>query len=132
MLKIYQCLSSDNIYANPNNLLTFCDNHDMNRYFTQLNEDKNLYKMGLAMLFTMRGIPQYFYGTELGFTSPKERNDGKIRADMPGGWIGDASNVFENKNLNASQQELLDFNKKIMSLMNRKETKVIFRPNNEI
>ncbi|WP_255065793.1 glycoside hydrolase family 13 protein [Lacihabitans sp. LS3-19] len=115
MLKIYQCLSNDNIYANPNNLLTFCDNHDMNRYFTQLNEDKNLYKMGLAMLFTMRGIPQYFYGTELGFASPKERNDGKIRADMPGGWIGDASNVFENKNLNPLQQELLEFNKRILN-----------------
>lgn len=115
LLKVYQSLSSDNIFANPSQIMTFCDNHDMNRYFTQLNEDKNLYKMGIAMILTTRGIPQYFYGTEIGFTSPKERNDGKIRADMLGGWASDAASVFQNKNLNALQQELFDFNKNILN-----------------
>jgi hypothetical protein len=31
MLKVYQCLSDDYLYVDANNLVTFCDNHDMNR-----------------------------------------------------------------------------------------------------
>ncbi|MBK9510786.1 MAG: hypothetical protein IPO04_15675 [Cytophagaceae bacterium] len=67
MLKVYQCLSDDYLYADANKLVTFCDNHDMNRIYTQLAEDKELLKMGLALVFTTRGIPQLFYGTELAF-----------------------------------------------------------------
>ncbi|HLO44833.1 MAG TPA: glycoside hydrolase family 13 protein [Leadbetterella sp.] len=115
MLKVYQCLSDDYLYANPNNLMTFADNHDMNRIFTQLNEDKNLLKMGFAIIFTMRGIPQFFYGTEVAMTSPKERNDGLIRADMPGGWEGDKADVFQNKNLNPLQSEMREYVKKLLN-----------------
>jgi glycosidase len=115
MLKVYQCLSDDYLYANPNNLITFTDNHDMNRIFTQLDEDKELLKMGLAIIFTMRGIPQFFYGTELAMTSPKERNDGLIRADMPGGWDGDKTDVFQNQNLSPLQSEMRAYVKKILN-----------------
>jgi glycosidase len=115
MLKVYQCLSDDYLYANPNNLITFTDNHDMNRIFTQLDEDKELLKMGLAVIFTMRGIPQFFYGTELAMTSPKERNDGLIRADMPGGWDGDKTDVFQNQNLSPLQSEMRAYVKKILN-----------------
>jgi glycosidase len=115
MLKVYQCLSDDYLYANPNNLITFTDNHDMNRIFTQLDEDKELLKMGLAIIFTMRGIPQFFYGTELAMTSPKERNDGLIRADMPGGWDGDKTDVFKNQNLSPLQSEMRAYVKKILN-----------------
>jgi glycosidase len=115
MLKVYQCLSDDYLYANPNNLITFTDNHDMNRIFTQLDEDKELLKMGLAIIFTMRGIPQFFYGTELAMTSPKERNDGLIRADMPGGWDGDKTDVFQNQNLSPLQSEMRSFVKKLLN-----------------
>jgi glycosidase len=115
MLKVYQCLSDDYLYANPNNLITFTDNHDMKRIFTQLDEDKELLKMGLAVIFTMRGIPQFFYGTELAMTSPKERNDGLIRADMPGGWDGDKTDVFQNQNLSPLQSEMRAYVKKILN-----------------
>ena len=115
MLKVYQCLSDDYLYANPNNLMTFFDNHDMNRIYTQLDEDKELLKMGLAVIFTMRGIPQFFYGTELAMTSPKERNDGLIRADMPGGWDGDNTDIFQNKNLSPLQSEMREYVKKLLN-----------------
>ncbi|MBK6976729.1 MAG: glycoside hydrolase family 13 protein [Cytophagaceae bacterium] len=115
MLKVYQCLSDDYLYADANKLVTFCDNHDMNRIYTQLAEDKELLKMGLALVFTTRGIPQLFYGTELAFTSPLERNDGLIRADMPGGWEGDKSNVFKNENLTPLQSEMRAFVKQLLN-----------------
>ncbi len=115
LLKVYQCLSDDYLYANPNNLVTFFDNHDMNRIYTQLDEDKDLLKMGLAVIFTTRGIPQFFYGTELAMTSPKERNDGLIRADLPGGWEGDKVDVFQNINLSPLQSEMREFVKKLLN-----------------
>jgi glycosidase len=115
MLKVYQCLSDDYLYADANNLVTFCDNHDMNRIYTQLGEDKELLKMGLAVIFTLRGIPQMFYGTEVAMTSPQERNDGLIRADMPGGWENDTSNAFTSKNLKPEQAEMREFVKNILN-----------------
>lgn len=71
--------------------------------------------MGLAVIFTMRGIPQFFYGTELAMTSPKERNDGLIRADMPGGWEGDKVDIFQNKNLSPLQSEMREYVKKLLN-----------------
>ena len=42
------------------------------------------------------------------------------------------SNKIDFSKIVSSYANYNNFNKKIMSLMNRKETKVIFRPNNEI
>lgn len=115
LLKVYQCLSDDYLYADANKLVTFIDNHDMNRIFTQLGEDKELLKMALTIMFTTRGIPQLFYGTELAMISPLERNDGLIRADMPGGWEGDNSNVFKNQNLTPIETEMRAFVKQMLN-----------------
>ncbi|MCF8326578.1 MAG: cyclomaltodextrinase C-terminal domain-containing protein, partial [Leadbetterella sp.] len=62
-----------------------------------------------------RGIPQFFYGTELAMTSPKERNDGRIRADLPGGWEGDKVDVFQNINLSPLQSEMREYVKKLLN-----------------
>ena len=46
-----------------NGLVTFIDNHDMPR-FLSLNKDKKNLHMAIALLFTSRGIPCFYYGTE--------------------------------------------------------------------
>lgn len=101
---LYEMLSNDHIYANPFNLVTFEGNHDTARIFSLLNEDINLYRMAISYLLTMRGIPQMFYGTEIAMQSPKFRDDGKVRADFPGGWAGDEVNAFTGQGLNTTQQ----------------------------
>lgn len=101
---LYEMLSNDHVYANPFNLVTFEGNHDTARIFSLLNEDMNLYRMAISYLLTMRGIPQMFYGTEIAMQSPKQRDDGKVRADFPGGWVGDKVNAFTGKGLNATQK----------------------------
>jgi hypothetical protein len=52
-------------YQNPYELATFYDNHDM----TRLNADKGGYKSANNWLFTSRGIPVIYYGSEIGFQS---------------------------------------------------------------
>ena len=121
--KLYQALSNDFVYANPNDLVIFPDNHDMSRFYTQLHEDYDKFKMGMAFLLTTRGIPQIYYGTEILMTNPKSEEHGEIRSDMPGGWIGDVKNIFTNTGLNSREKEAQEF---ITNLLQwRKNTPVI-------
>ncbi|WP_316808440.1 glycoside hydrolase family 13 protein [Pedobacter agri] len=91
--RIYAILSHDFLYKNPNTNCIFLDNHDMSRFYSMVGEDFDKYKMGMALLLTMRGIPQMYYGTEIlmkNFSNP----DGLVRSDFPGGWDGDKKDKF--------------------------------------
>lgn len=121
----YEMLANDFLYADPFNLVTFPDNHDVSRFFTQVNEDYNLFKLGIAYYLTMRGIPQIYYGTEVLMTSPKHRDDGLVRADFPGGWQGDKVNAFTRKGLTTQQKEAQMFCKKLLNW--RKNNPVIHK-----
>jgi glycosidase len=120
LIKIYEMLANDFLYANPDNLVIFPDNHDMNRFFTQVGGNFDLFKLGIAYILTMRGIPQIYYGTEILMQSPGKKDDGIIRSDFPGGWENDTVNVFKNTGLSAQQLEAKLF---IKTLINWRKTK---------
>lgn len=115
LTQLYQSLANDFLYADPYNLVTFTDNHDMSRIYTQLNEDMALYKMAMSILFTTRGIPQVFYGTEIAMTNRGTDDHGIIRSDFPGGWQKDHANVFKRQHLTKTQAEALAFTKTILN-----------------
>jgi glycosidase len=121
LIEMYESLSNDFLYANPNNLVVFPDNHDMPRFFSQLGEDVDLFKLGLAFFLTTRGIPQIFYGTEILMSSPGERNDGIIRSDFPGGWQGDKVNAFTGEGLTSQQKDMQEYVWKIANWRKNKE-----------
>ena len=121
--KLYESIANDFLYPNADNLVIFEGNHDTSRLFSALNDDINLYKMAMVYLATMRGIPQITYGTEILMTSPKQRDDGKVRADMPGGWQADRSSAFIGQGLSEKQKEAQEFLKKLLNW--RKNTPVI-------
>ena len=60
-IKVYEALANDFLYADPNQLVIFPDNHDMDRFFTQVNNDFEWFKMGMIYFATIRGIPQFYY-----------------------------------------------------------------------
>src|SRR5699024_12019500 len=64
-IKLYEKLSYDYLYPNPQNLVIFPDNHDMDRFYRQVNKDYDLFKMGLTYIMTIRGIPQIYSGTKI-------------------------------------------------------------------
>ncbi len=103
LVRMYETLANDFQYPDPFNLVIFPDNHDMNRFYTQVNGNFQLFKMGIAYILTMRGIPQIFYGTEILMTNPGGKHDGVIRSDFPGGWPDDSVNVFTNTGLTEKQ-----------------------------
>ena len=137
-IKPYKTLASDFLYPNPNNLLIFPDNHDMARFYTQVNNDLDLFKMGIVYYSTMRGIPQFYYGTEILMNSDENPGDhGLIRTEFPGGWPDHSKNAFTGDGLSFKEQQTQSFFKEILNW--RKDNEVIhngkliqFAPKNEI
>ena len=71
--------------------------------------------MAMAILATERGIPQLYYGSEIGMAGDKGKGDGDIRHDFPGGWAGDKNNAFTKAGRNAQQQQYFDFTSKLFT-----------------
>lgn len=107
--RLYETIAADYLYADPMNLLVFADNHDRPRLFSRLQDNPALLRTALLFLATTRGIPQVYYGTEMLIPSPLERNDGVLRADMPGGWPGDRVNAFTGAGLTPAQRDTQEF-----------------------
>jgi glycosidase len=114
-IELYEMLSNDFLYPNPSNLVFFADNHDMQRFYTQIGEDFELFKTAMIYVATIDRIPQMFYGTEYLATSPEHRDDGLIRSDFPGGWKGDSINAFTGKGLSKKQLEAQNFIRKLFN-----------------
>ncbi|HZV64691.1 MAG TPA: glycoside hydrolase family 13 protein [Telluria sp.] len=114
-IKLYETIASDFLYADPMKLMVFPDNHDRSRIFSLLHENLDLLKTSLLFTATTRGIPQIYYGTEVLTRSPIERDDGLLRADMPGGWSGDIVNAFTGAGLSPAQRDTQDFVRKLFN-----------------
>lgn len=114
-VEVYQALGQDYLYPDPMNLVIFPDNHDMSRIFSQLNEDFSKWKLALAFIATIRGIPQVYYGTEILMKNPGTDDHGIIRSDFPGGWAGDTINGFTGKGLSVQQREAQQFVKTLFN-----------------
>ncbi|MCX6284379.1 MAG: glycoside hydrolase family 13 protein, partial [Bacteroidetes bacterium] len=109
ILRLYEIISQDFSYTNPMNIVTFADNHDVNRYLDTQNDDVRKLKMAMEFIFTSRGIPEIFYGTELLMTTGADKGHGSIRRDVPGGWPGDSRNVFTTPGRNQAENEMFNF-----------------------
>jgi glycosidase len=119
-------LERDNIYTNSNKLITLLDNHDLpSRFMTTVlyavNQDiedaTKIVKLALSFLFSVRGIPQIYYGTEIG---------------MQGGPDPDNRKDFEWEKFNSNndvlpkykiERELFEHTRKLIKI--RKENKAL-------
>ncbi|MFS1438481.1 glycoside hydrolase family 13 protein [Shewanella sp. 10N.286.48.A6] len=116
LINLYETLANDVVYAKPTDLVLFEGNHDTNRLYSLMNNDLALYKMAMAYVLTSNRIPQIFYGTEVLMQSPtKDRNDGLVRSDLPGGFAEDKLSVFKPSSLSAQQQDALAFNRALLN-----------------
>jgi len=121
MIKFYDNLANDFLYDNTNNLLIFLENHDTGRFNEIYKNDFKKYQLGMTLLATMRGIPQLYYGSEIGMAGDKGKGDAAIRQDFPGGWKGNTNNAFTNAGRTAEQAKYFDFSKKVLNWRKNKE-----------
>jgi glycosidase len=111
---LYETLSMDFLYPDANSLVVFPDNHDMSRLYSQVNENLDLFNLGLTYMLTTRGTPQIYYGTEILMSNPGTDDHGIIRSDFPGGWHGDTKNAFSNKGLASKEIEAKNYMQKLL------------------
>ena len=93
MNRIYNNFVYDYLYPNPSSVMAFIENHDTDRFLGN-GKDSTALKQGLAILLTVNRIPQLYYGTEVLMNGTKEKTDGYVRKDFPGGFPGDTRNAF--------------------------------------
>ena len=119
--------SGGGYYTNANRLVTLLDNHDLDRRImseirTRFTGDQNktfsfqVAAMLYAFLFTVRGIPQIYYGSETGLEGYKNigggSNDYDLRRDFPWQLIGANNDVPVNF---ADESALFQTIKKLIS-----------------
>lgn len=75
----YCALAANYDPAAQGQLVTFLDNHDQPRFLSEPGATINRLKVALVFLYTARGIPCLYYGTEQGFDGGKDPWD---REDM--------------------------------------------------
>lgn len=114
MQALYEHLAYDYAYADIYNVLRFLDNHDTDRFLPAMPEKLDAFKQGIAFMLTIPGIPQFYYGTELLMNGTKQKGDGYIRLDVPGGWPGDAVNQFEASGRTNIQNEAWNYMQKLL------------------
>ncbi|MBP1164803.1 glycosidase [Chryseobacterium sp. PvR013] len=122
MIRIYDSFTSDFLYPDINNILVFFENHDTERWNEIFNASPDAYKIGLAMISTVRGIPQIYYGSEIGMRGDKKKGgDADIRRDFPGGWKSDKQNAFNSSSQTPEQKEFFHFTQKLLNWRKGKE-----------
>ena len=115
LIKVYDNFTNDFLYPNPNNIMTFLENHDTMRFNEIYKNDFKKYQLGMTLIATVRGIPQLYYGSEIGMAGNKDKGgDAAIRLDFPGGWDGDTNNAFTNAGRTAEQKQYFDFTSKLL------------------
>lgn len=115
MTRVYDCLSHDFVYHDLNNMMIFTCNHDTTRIGDVINKNTKRAKIGMAMLATMRGIPQVFYGEEMMLCSADlSQGHGGLRIDFPGGWEGDKVNLLTPEGRTGIHKELFDYSQKLL------------------
>ncbi len=63
-------------------LYTFCDNHDVARIYSKLNNKAHMYNVAI-LVYAVPGIPSIYYGSEFGIPGNKENgSDWNLRPDL--------------------------------------------------
>ncbi len=120
--EIYEVLADDVIYADPSRLLFFGDNHDSDRLFKLLNHNDASYRMAMAFVATVRGIPQVTWGSEFEWSNERP-GDGVKRLDFPGGFAGDTASAFTGAGLDAKSWETMNYLRTLFRW--RRQSKVV-------
>lgn len=105
--RLYLTLAGDWMYDNPDQLVTFADNHDMGRIFGEVGGDLSKLQVAMGVLLTSRGIPCIYYGTEV--LMKETENHGVIREDFAGGWSDDAVNKFMKEGRSADENQAFNW-----------------------
>ena len=119
--RVYNSLCFDYLYPNPSSVMAFIENHDTDRFLGK-GQDVPALKQALALLLTIKRIPQLYYGTEVLMNGTKEITDGNVRKDFPGGFSGDKQNAFTAEGRTPEQNDMFNWLSALLHWRNGNET----------
>ncbi len=119
--RLYNSFVYDYLYEDPTHVMAFIDNHDTDRFLGN-GHDSLALKQALALLLTVRRIPQIYYGTEIMMNGTKEKTDGHVRKDFPGGFPGDKHNAFTRQGRTRAQQSMFNWLSRLLHWRRGNET----------
>ena len=111
--RIADVLRHDSLYVHPDSLVTFFANHDVPRFASSEGSSPARVKLAFGMTLTLRGIPEFYYGDEIGMPGGGDPDN---RRDFPGGWAGDTKNAFTAEGRTAEQRELFSYVQTLLRL----------------
>jgi glycosidase len=113
--KLTDVLRHDSLYTRADSLITFFANHDVARFAGAETSSLAKQQLAFALILTLRGIPQLYYGDEIGMTGDGDPDN---RRDFPGGWPGDPRNAFSAEGRTAEEQKLFSCVQTLLRLRN--------------
>jgi len=119
--RLYNSFVYDYLYEDPTHVMAFIDNHDTDRFLGN-GKDTLALKQALALLLTVRRIPQIYYGTEILMNGTKEVTDGNVRKDFPGGFPGDKRNAFTKEGRTRAENNMFNWLSRLLHWRNGNET----------
>ena len=119
--KLYQTLAQDFIYQDATKNVIFYENHDTDRFLNVVGDDLQKLKIATTWLLTLRGIPQMYYGTEIGMNKSRQRSDGDVREDFIGGWAEDKVNKFTAAGRTERENDCFNYFKKLATFRKTSE-----------
>jgi len=106
-------LRHDALYVHPEMLVPFFANHDVPRFASAEGSSPARLKLAFGLTLTLRGIPEIYYGDEIGMAGGGDPDN---RRDFPGGWIGDANDAFAPSGRTPEQQEIFSYVQSLLRL----------------
>ncbi|HUI52399.1 MAG TPA: alpha-amylase family glycosyl hydrolase [Terriglobales bacterium] len=101
--RIAGILRQDGLYPHPENLVDFFGNHDVPRFSSVSGSSAQKLDLAYGLVLTLRGIPQLYYGDEIGMPGGADPDN---RRDFPGGFPGDPKDAFLESGRTQQQQDI--------------------------
>jgi glycosidase len=103
--RLTNILRQDSLYPHPEFLLPFFSNHDVPRFASAPGATPERLKLAYGLTLTLRGIPQLYYGDEIGMPGGPDPDN---RRDFPGGWREDPRQAFTREGRTPEQQRIFE------------------------
>jgi glycosidase len=110
---IANVLRQDELYPHPDWLVPFFANHDVPRMVSEPDSSAEKLLSAFALILTLRGIPELYYGDEIGMAGGADPDN---RHDFPGGWPGDARDAFTKEGRSPEQERIFTAVQKLLKL----------------
>ena len=124
--RLTDILRQDSLYPHPEMLVPFFANHDVARFASEKGSSVAKTKSAFGLMLTMRGIPELYYGDEIGMPGGGDPDN---RRDFPGGWAEDPKNAFTEAGRTKEQQELFS---SVQTLLKLKKEHVALRTGRQL